>query len=138
VRNYIITHWKTSQERLSNFKIKGYYKYNFKRGASMKSSLIAPCGMNCNLCIGYLREKNRCLGCRENDENILNSCRKCIIKNCTILQQKKLKYCSSKCEKFLCTRLKNLDKRYRTKYQMSMLENLQFIEEFGIRKFVDH
>ena len=109
-----------------------------KRGSSMKSSLIAPCGMNCNLCIGYLREKNRCLGCRENDENILNSCRKCIIKNCTILQQKKLKYCSSKCEKFPCTRLKNLDKRYRTKYQMSMLGNLQFIEEFGIRKFVVH
>ena len=103
----------------------------------MKSNLIAPCGMNCSLCIGYLREKNRCLGCRENDENILNSCRKCIIKNCEILQQKQLKYCSSKCEKFPCTRLKNLDKRYRTKYQMSMLENLQFIEEFGIRKFIE-
>ena len=102
----------------------------------MKSNLIAPCGMNCNLCYAFLREKNRCNGCRESDENKSISVQKCIIKNCEILQQKQLKYCSSKCEKFPCTRLKNLDKRYRTKYHSSLIENLQFIEEFGIRKFI--
>lgn len=26
-------------------------------------NLIAPCGMNCGVCIAYLREKNRCQGC---------------------------------------------------------------------------
>ncbi len=26
--------------------------------------LIAPCGMNCGTCLGYLREKNKCVGCR--------------------------------------------------------------------------
>ena len=97
--------------------------------------LIAPCGMNCNLCIGYLREKNRCPGCN-NIDNKSNYHIRCIIRNCKILQQNKWKYCSSKCDKFPCTRLKNLDKRYRTKYGMSMIENLHHIEENGIKEFV--
>ena len=33
----------------------------------MKSELIAPCGMNCGICYGYLREKNKCPGCRKRD-----------------------------------------------------------------------
>jgi hypothetical protein len=32
--------------------------------------------------------------------------------------------------------LKHLDKRYRTKYGMSMIENLENIRGFGIRRFV--
>lgn len=32
-----------------------------------KISLIAPCGMNCSICMAYLREKNKCPGCRGND-----------------------------------------------------------------------
>jgi hypothetical protein len=31
--------------------------------------MIAPCGMNCGLCIGHLREKKPCGGCfRKDDE----------------------------------------------------------------------
>ena len=33
--------------------------------------------------------------------------------------------------------VKALDKRYRTRYRMSMLENLRRIEEKGIRAFVE-
>ena len=34
------------------------------------SGLIAACGMNCGLCIGFLREKKPCGGCfKKNDEN---------------------------------------------------------------------
>ncbi|MDD5456566.1 MAG: hypothetical protein PHV30_05985 [Candidatus Margulisbacteria bacterium] len=33
----------------------------------MKPALIAPCGMNCAICLGYLREKNKCPGCSETD-----------------------------------------------------------------------
>ena len=36
----------------------------------------------------------------------------------------------------LATELKHLDKRYRTKYNMSMIENLENIMNFGIRKFL--
>jgi hypothetical protein len=101
-----------------------------KMSESFDPELIAPCGMNCGICMAYLREKNKCPGCREN-------CRKCIIKHCPTLKEKKLKFCSKKCEKFPCTRLKNLDKRYRTKYGMSMLENLEYIKNNGIKKFVE-
>jgi hypothetical protein len=102
----------------------------------MKSKLIAPCGMNCGICIGFLREKNKCLGCRGMSENKPEGCRKCIIMHCPTLKKKKLKFCSPKCEKFPCTRLKNLDKRYKNKYRMSMLENLENIEKLGIREFL--
>ena len=98
--------------------------------------LIAPCGMNCKVCFGYLRDKNKCPGCRGIGKNKPNSCRKCIIKNCQILKKYKMLFCSEECEKFPCTRLKNLDKRYRTKYGISMLENLTNIQKYGVKKFV--
>ena len=97
--------------------------------------LIAPCGMNCGICMAYLREKNKCPGCRGGSENKSYSCLNCIIINCMELKKKNSKFCFA-CEKFPCTRMKQLDKRYRTKYRMSMIENLENIEKFGIRKFI--
>ncbi len=102
----------------------------------MKTKLIAACGMNCNLCIAYLRDKNKCPGCRYQDNS--NYCKKCIIKNCKVIEKNKWKYCSPKCEKYPCRRLKDLDKRYKTKYGMSMKDNLEFIEKKGIRKFIQN
>jgi len=101
----------------------------------MNLKLIAPCGMNCGICLGFLRDKNKCLGCRGTDKNKPNGCRKCIIKNCEKLKRRGGKFCFV-CEDSPCMRLKNLDKRYRTKYGMSMLENLANIKKYGIRKFV--
>ena len=98
--------------------------------------LIAPCGMNCGICIGHLRDKNKCLGCREMDAYESSCGRKCIIRSCQILKENNWKFCSDKCDKYPCLRLRNLDKRYRTKYNMSMVENLENIKENGIRKFV--
>jgi len=95
-----------------------------------KLSDIAPCGMNCRLCIGYVRSKNKCDGCLTPN----TKCSKqCTLRFCT---KRKGKYCDHTCLSFPCQRLKNLDKRYRTKYGMSMLENLKQIEMVGIRQFV--
>jgi hypothetical protein len=103
----------------------------------IKAELIAPCGMNCGICMGrLLRDKNKCPGCRGDDTDKPKYCVNCVIVNCDTLQKSKLKYCSAKCEKFPCKRLRNLDKRYRTKYNMSMIENLKNIEELGIRVFI--
>jgi len=41
------------------------------------------------------------------------------------------------CPKYPCRRLKDLDKRYKTKYSMSMIENLGFIREHGLNAFVE-
>jgi len=99
------------------------------------TDLIAPCGMNCRLCYAYIREKNVCPGCRGDDTNKAKSCVTCRIKNCNKLAEGRLKYCYS-CNIFPCTRLRQLDKRYRTKYSMSMIDNLNTIKELGIRQFV--
>ena len=101
--------------------------------------LIAPCGMNCRLCWGYIREKNACPGClrTENLESPKSKPRTtCRIRNCEQITRGKTRYCSERCENFPCTRLKQLDKRYRTKYGMSMIANLNLINESGIRHFI--
>lgn len=98
--------------------------------------LIAPCGMNCGLCIGHLREKRPCGGCfKSDDENKPKVCRSCVIVNCDLLSGTESGFCYD-CERYPCTRLKNLDKRYQTKYRMSMIENLAYIKNQGLGKFL--
>jgi len=110
-----------------------------RKKTTIPINLIAPCGMNCRLCLGYIREKNTCPGCRiKNNQDsekseYLNRCR---IKNCDQFASGKIKYCSDSCQKYPCARLKQLDKRYNTKYGMSMIENLQMIKQAGIRHFI--
>jgi uncharacterized protein DUF3795 len=102
-----------------------------------KASLVAPCGMNCSICMAYLREKNKCVGCRNIIVDTSVSRARCKIKKCELLQKTETGFCFE-CESFPCERLKHLDKRYRTKYAMSMIENLQNIERFGVKKFLQH
>src|SRR5689334_14278289 len=104
-------------------------------GSSNKTTLIAPCGMNCGICMAYLRDKNKCSGCRETTLGKPVTRLECKIKNCEFFQNTNSRYCFQ-CKKFPCNRLKHLDKRYRTKYSMSMIENLDNIREFGIRQFL--
>jgi hypothetical protein len=101
----------------------------------MYRELIAPCGMNCGICVAYLREKNKCPGCRVFDINKPITRAKCRIKNCTNFQRDESKYCFQ-CDEFPCATLKHLDKRYRTRYSMSMIENCENIKALGIRRFV--
>ena len=49
--------------------------------------------------------------------------------------ERKGKYCFQ-CTGYPCKRVKHIDKRYRTKYHMSMIENLDYIKEHGINDFV--
>ena len=64
----------------------------------------------CDLYGSPFKGKNKCPGCRGNNDNKPKNCVKCVIVNCDILKNTKLKYCTGKCEIFPCTRLKNLDK----------------------------
>jgi hypothetical protein len=97
--------------------------------------LIAPCGMNCALCRAYTRDKKSCYGCRDVKGVKLKTRVTCRIKNCEKLRQGKVRYCFS-CDKFPCESLNRLDKRYRTKYGMSMIGNLVHMKKFGIRHFI--
>jgi ribosomal protein S27AE len=47
-----------------------------------------------------------------------------------------MRFCSDRCGRYPCKRLRDLDKRYRTRYGMSMIDNLEFIKSSGIRVFL--
>ena len=106
----------------------------------MQEMLIAPCGMNCSLCISYqFRDKdlNRkgfnktyCPGCIPRGENCMHMGHKC-----ELLAKGSIRFCLE-CGNYPCKALKYLDKRYRTKYHMSMIENLEFIKEHGMEGFL--
>jgi len=103
--------------------------------------LIAPCGMNCGTCVSYLIMKNGlnakgfkrvcCEGCLPRGKNCLH-----MGDSCETLAKGWIRFCYE-CNDFPCKRLKALDKRYRTKYHMSMLENLNYIKDYGMDRFLE-
>ena len=106
-----------------------------KKSNTIPTKLIAPCGMNCRLCRAYDREKDPCPGCRGDDRLKPQYCVHCKIKTCDRAQSGEFKYCFE-CESYPCKRLRQLDRRYRSKYGMSMTENLDEIQRLGVRRFV--
>ncbi len=107
----------------------------------MNEELIAPCGMNCGLCSGYLAYKHNlkskgigipyCTGCRPRDK-------KCAFlkKRCNLLLYNRAKYCYE-CDDYPCENLIHIDKRYKALYKMSMINNLGDIHMNGIKAFLD-
>lgn len=102
---------------------------------TLNASLIAPCGMNCAICLAYQREKNKCVGCRVDSDEKSTHCKRCTIVHCDNIAASKSEFCYE-CGKFPCRRLKQLDERYRKNYHMSMIENLEHIEKLGVNDFV--
>jgi hypothetical protein len=100
----------------------------------LDESSIAPCGMNCGVCIARLRSNKPCCGCK-NTGNKPNHCYRCVIKNCEQLEASKSQLCFE-CEKFPCRRLKQLDQRYRKSYKTSLIQNLIDIQAIGLELFL--
>lgn len=102
----------------------------------INESMISPCGMNCALCSGYQRTKNHCPGCKNivGDEGLCHP-RTCSITVCDQHVGKETLYCYE-CDKFPCKRMRALDLRYKTKYHMSMIANLEYIKQNGMEAFL--
>lgn len=100
----------------------------------MNNNSIAPCGVICNLCLGFQRSKNKCVGCNSIGNKPYH-CTVCSIKSCLEKNGNEKLLCNS-CNKFPCRRIKNLDKRYTVKYGESPVENLKTINEKGIIEFI--
>ena len=100
-----------------------------------KKGLIAPCGINCGVCRAYLRSNNKCPGCRGDDSKKPITRTRCKIKTCEFFTKKKGNFCFE-CDKFPCQEIERLDKRYKTKYTTSLIENLATIKEKGIGSFL--
>lgn len=106
-----------------------------------RKNLIAYCGMDCALCRSYqvnihkLNEKGfhykSCPGCNPRGLFCVH-----MADSCEIIGQGKVDYCFD-CENFPCKRLKSLDKRYRDKYHMSMIDNLIMIRDNGMDAFIE-
>jgi hypothetical protein len=101
----------------------------------MNNASIAPCGVNCDLCYGFQREKNQCVGCNNTGYKPYH-CTVCSIKTCVEKKGNELLLCVE-CPKFPCRRIKDLDKRYTLKYGESPIQNFQLIKEIGIEQFIE-
>jgi len=88
---------------------------------SIPETMIAPCGVNCIACSAYLSDKNPCAGCcAPNEMSTLKSCRNCVKKRCCL--EKSLQWCFQ-CEKFPCTKIKDLNRRYMQNYDVNIVQN---------------
>lgn len=106
-----------------------------------KDILLAPCEMDCSLCIAYRfikKDLNKhgfhrkyCPGYIPRGENCTH-----MGNRCELLGTGSIRFCYE-CQDFPCKRLKSLDKHYRTKYHMSTIENFKFIKEYGLNGFLE-
>ncbi len=106
----------------------------------MEESLVAPCGMNCAVCSAYLAKTHNvkdagirypyCPGCRPRHKTCAF-----LKKRCTRLLNGKVRFCFE-CPDFPCENLLKLDRRYRNRYHMSMVDNLTAIKQKGITRFL--
>jgi hypothetical protein len=101
--------------------------------SAITPKLIAPCGMNCGICMAHLRKNNPCPGCNIAAENKPKTRAQCPLRLC---HKRKGTFCWN-CKEFPCERLQKLDHRYRMRYGMSEIENLKYIKEHGIKKFIE-
>lgn len=101
----------------------------------MDNNSIAPCGVICDLCLGFQRNKNKCVGCN-NIGNKPYHCTVCSIKSCVEKKRDEKLLCYD-CAKFPCRRIKDLDKRYTLKYGESPVQNLNTIKEIGLTQFIN-
>ena len=115
--------------------------FQVENGKILSSDLVAPCGMNCALCSSYLALVNDlktkgikipyCKGCRARNK-------KCafVKKSCSRLLKGEMHFCYE-CSDFPCRRLRTLDTRYKSRYRMSMIDNLRFIKKHGMQKLLE-
>ncbi len=106
----------------------------------MNTHLIAPCGMDCSTCSGYLafingipKKRGRishCAGCRPRNKQCAY-----LKGQCDLLRNGEVEFCFQ-CPDYPCERLRKLDHRYRTVYGTSPIRNLEEIRSIGVESFI--
>jgi hypothetical protein len=94
---------------------------------AIEQELIAVCGLNCLACSAYLNNKTPCPGCSApNEKHKRKSCVNCSKKKCA--HEMGLQWCFE-CDSFPCSKIKSINKRYTTKYNINLIENGQKAKE---------
>lgn len=104
-----------------------------KFDAVISTTMLAPCGMNCSVCYAHLRPKKSCPGCRGHEDSQPAYCRRCSIRDCAL--SRRIDFCFE-CPSFPCPAIKRMDKRYRLRYRVSMIENGLRIKAIGSKRFL--
>ncbi len=103
------------------------------------AQMIAPCGLDCSLCVQAQHEVDPCPGCNGPDEpNKPEFCSKyCGIVNCEKRKQNGWEFCDI-CPDFPCEDVMEKENRYTSQYPLreSPMENLKCIRELGMREFL--
>ena len=96
--------------------------------------------MNCNVCSNYLALKNDtkakgvklpyCIGCRQRDKQC-----SFVKKKCKKLLNHKVEFCYE-CNEFPCELIIKIGKGYEELYRMNIVDNLKYIKENGMNKFL--
>lgn len=76
------------------------------------------------------KRKMTCLGCNPTGKSCAH-----LKKYCRKLTKKEIQYCFQ-CNEFPCKQMQKLDTKYRKRYNMSTIDNLRFIKENGMFKFL--
>ncbi len=100
--------------------------------------LVSRCGLYCGACRSYLLLKKGLL----EQKGYKKGCKGCWVqnKNCAFIKKKcarlrnEIDYCFE-CDRFPCQILKPLDTRYRQKYGVSLIKNLERMRETGVDKW---
>jgi hypothetical protein len=103
-------------------------------------NLAAPCGLYCGICRQFLvlkkglfeekGLKRGCEGCRIRHKNCAF-----IRRDCPALKKDEIDFCYE-CEKFPCDNLKKIDKGYRERWSVSLIENLKRIKSIGAEEWL--
>ena len=100
--------------------------------SAITKSMLAPCGMTCMVCYVHLKDKRPCEGCNSQDKSKPDHCRKCKIKDCAA--SRKVDFCFE-CSSFPCVTIKRLDKSYRQRYQVSLIDNALRLQTIGAAQY---
>ena len=104
-----------------------------------QAEMIAPCGLDCNICSQALIEHDPCQGCNGPDDRKPEFCANiCGIILCRKRRENGNEYCDE-CPDFPCEDVMEKENRYTTKYphRESPLENLRMIREQGMAAFLE-
>ena len=97
------------------------------------SSMIAPCGVNCDVCDIHLQDKKSCHSCMKLCGNKPAICEKCSIANCA--RSKGVAYCHE-CEDFPCLEIKNMELSFQDKYRVSMIASSHRLKNIGMEAYL--
>ena len=100
-----------------------------EEGKTFKADMIAPCGLDCNICSQVLIENDPCQGCNGPDDHKPEFCaRYCGIILCRKRRENGYRFCDE-CPDYPCEDVMEKENRYTSEYphRESPLENLRMI-----------